>query len=230
LRDPSGAIIDQNSSNASFASYPNLVYALIPDPKPGDWLVEVFGREISQPNEPFNIIMSARAAPPTPIPPPVTPTLETSTPTPILPSIYSGGGFPVALILLFVGGGIVALYTYATVLNRRRGAAHPAAPAGSLIAASLTIVNGAQSGQVFSCTRDSITIGRAAGKHIRITDKSISRFHAVLRYAQGSWYVQDQKSTAGTFVNGQRVEAARLNNGDRIRIGFIDLVFLIPPG
>jgi hypothetical protein len=46
-----------------------------------------------------------------------------------------------------------------------------------------------------------------------------SRHHAVIRHAQGRYFLQDQGSTHGTSLNGRQVQAAALNDGDVIAIG-----------
>ena len=58
-----------------------------------------------------------------------------------------------------------------------------------------------------------------------LLDSSVSRSHAVLRFAQGNWYIQDQESRGGLFLNGQRIQAGRLSEGDRISIGGQVFVF-----
>jgi pSer/pThr/pTyr-binding forkhead associated (FHA) protein len=52
-----------------------------------------------------------------------------------------------------------------------------------------------------------------------------SRNHATIRKAQGRWFIQDEGSTTGTYVNGQRVTARELVDGDVIRIGDHTMVF-----
>jgi len=70
-----------------------------------------------------------------------------------------------------------------------------------------------------------LSIGRSASNALRLSDRSISRSHALIRFGRGRWFLQDQNSTAGTFVNGQRVNATALNPGDRIRIGPTEFEF-----
>src|SRR5437867_289848 len=68
---------------------------------------------------------------------------------------------------------------------------------------------------------DRITVGRAAGNDIVLSDDGqVSRVHAILERIAGSWSVRDVSSRNGTFVNGTRVSGeARLGPGDEIRIG-----------
>ena len=74
---------------------------------------------------------------------------------------------------------------------------------------------------------DDIFLGRGTQCQVCFQDEFVSRRHARLRYAQGQWFIQDQGSRGGTFVNGQRVNAARLNDGDIIRIGKTTVRFQI---
>ena len=67
--------------------------------------------------------------------------------------------------------------------------------------------------------QDNFTIGRGSQNQIQVPGDTVSRQHARLRYAQGGWFIQDQDSLTGTFVNGERVSATRLNPGDTVTIG-----------
>jgi len=72
---------------------------------------------------------------------------------------------------------------------------------------------------------DQFTIGRSSDSNLILNDPAVSRRHAVIRHAQGAWFIQDQNSRGGTWINGQRTPAARLENGDNIQIGGSILVF-----
>jgi hypothetical protein len=73
--------------------------------------------------------------------------------------------------------------------------------------------------------KDNLYVGRGSECQLRLPGSQVSRLHARFRLGNGSWFIQDQGSTAGTFVNGQRVQATRLNPGDQIKIGNILFVF-----
>jgi pSer/pThr/pTyr-binding forkhead associated (FHA) protein len=71
------------------------------------------------------------------------------------------------------------------------------------------------------------TIGRAAGADFIVDAALVSRVHCrVTALPDGGLEVRDLDSTNGTFVNGQRIETARLASGDRIQVGRVELVSL----
>ncbi len=86
---------------------------------------------------------------------------------------------------------------------------------------------GALAGQVFEISHDYFKIGRSSDSQIRILDLQVSRVHAVIRVAQGRYYVQDQDSANGTQLNGQPVDASVLAAGDALTIGDTTFVFVI---
>ncbi len=94
-----------------------------------------------------------------------------------------------------------------------------------VLAASLEIISGSMPKQVIPVRKDYFLIGRSTTCDLKIPDSEVSRQHAVLRYAQGMWFIQDQNSTVGTIVNGQPVNATRINSGDHITIGSNTFVF-----
>jgi ABC-type multidrug transport system ATPase subunit len=71
----------------------------------------------------------------------------------------------------------------------------------------------------------SVTIGRATDNDIVIPDVLASRHHATLVPTPDGMAIQDNRSINGTFVNGARVDAALLREGDVITIGNVDLAF-----
>lgn len=101
----------------------------------------------------------------------------------------------------------------------------PARPSVVVNIARLIVLLGPLQGFFVPLAKDNISIGRGAGNDLSIPDSMVSRHHCRLRLAQGVWYLQNQGSTNGTFVNGQRISATRLQGGDRIRIGQTEMRF-----
>ena len=70
-----------------------------------------------------------------------------------------------------------------------------------------------------------LKVGRATYNDIVIPDVLASRHHATLIPTPGGTEIADNRSINGTFVNGDRVTTALLNEGDVVTIGNVDLVF-----
>ncbi len=87
-----------------------------------------------------------------------------------------------------------------------------------------------QTGQEFNLCRLSTSIGRAISCDIVLSDKSVSRQHAVIFCMQDKFYVEDLSSTNGTTLNRQALTTrVALNSGDELRIGLNPLLFLLIP-
>ncbi len=70
-----------------------------------------------------------------------------------------------------------------------------------------------------------INVGRRLDNQIIVDDPRVSRTHAQLRLRFGHYVVYNLSSTAGTFVNGQRVEEFVLQPGDVISLGGVSLIY-----
>jgi pSer/pThr/pTyr-binding forkhead associated (FHA) protein len=67
-------------------------------------------------------------------------------------------------------------------------------------------------------------IGRDAGTGIRLDgDEFASSQHARIEPRQDGVWVEDLGSTNGTFLNGERITAERLQPGDVVRVGQTEL-------
>ena len=84
---------------------------------------------------------------------------------------------------------------------------------------SLVVTKGDLPFQRIPINSNIFMIGRSSGNSLQLSDKTVSREHAHIRIAQGSIFIQDQNSTTGTFVYGNRVNSTRLNAQDEIQIG-----------
>lgn len=73
--------------------------------------------------------------------------------------------------------------------------------------------------------RGTVTIGRDPGCDLSLpADDQVSRRHAELQRSGGQWRITDRSSN-GSYVNGQRIVEQVLNNGDRLRLGSSELTF-----
>lgn len=91
---------------------------------------------------------------------------------------------------------------------------------------NLKITAGPYKGRIFSFTQhDTFLIGRSPEAHLCLPDdRYFSRNHCLLEMNPPHSHLRDLRSTNGTFLNGQRVQNAFLNNGDRIQCGETILV------
>ena len=76
---------------------------------------------------------------------------------------------------------------------------------------------------VFPLTASKVRLGRGSDNDVMLSDVSVSRYHAELSRENGSWFVQDLKSTNGVEVNRVPVQRAPILPGDRLGIGVFDL-------
>ena len=85
---------------------------------------------------------------------------------------------------------------------------------------------GGRTGEVFQLDGDRITVGRSPECGIFLDDVTVSRKHAVLLGRDNRFFIEDQGSLNGTFVNRKRVESAELRDGDELQIGKYRLTYL----
>ena len=72
-----------------------------------------------------------------------------------------------------------------------------------------------------------ITIGREPDNDIVIDSKLASRHHCLIQKIRDEFFLKDENSTNGTFLNGRRIPSdkyVRLNSGDKLKIGSTELV------
>ncbi len=64
-----------------------------------------------------------------------------------------------------------------------------------------------------------VTLGRHRSNTVVLPDEHCSRRHAEVYSEQGGWFVRDMNSQNGTFVDGKKVQAASLSDGQLISVG-----------
>jgi pSer/pThr/pTyr-binding forkhead associated (FHA) protein len=91
--------------------------------------------------------------------------------------------------------------------------------------ALLLVKRGPNAGSTFLLENELTTTGRRPDSDVFLDDVTVSRRHARIERRSGSFFVQDDGSLNGTYVNGERVEQTKLASGDEIQIGMFKLVF-----
>lgn len=90
----------------------------------------------------------------------------------------------------------------------------------------LLMTTGARAGTHFLLKEGPLSrIGRGLECDVVLSDPLSSRVHATVVCESGEWWVRDDGSRNGTFVNGQKVDEARLTEGDLLKIGSSEFTF-----
>src|SRR6476660_7655666 len=76
-----------------------------------------------------------------------------------------------------------------------------------------------------------IKLGKVPSAHLKLDDETVSRMHAIIEVnGPGDVSIIDLGSTKGTFVNGQKVNKAKLQSGDTIVVGDTKIELAIGEG
>ena len=75
------------------------------------------------------------------------------------------------------------------------------------------------------------TIGKASDNTVVLPSPMVSRHHCQLSWTKRGWLLEDLKSTNGTRVNDNKIDAGViLDGGERIKLGDFALIFKLPKG
>lgn len=76
--------------------------------------------------------------------------------------------------------------------------------------------------QSFEIRGECTTIGRSGDQEIVLKEAFASRRHATIIRQNGEYEIVDQNSSHGTYLNGKRVERAKLRSGDKLQFGSME--------
>ncbi len=77
-------------------------------------------------------------------------------------------------------------------------------------------------------TRSAITIGRQPDNALVLPDDQTSRHHCIIEPSGEGFRIRDLGSSNGTRLNNRKVTLEELDNGDILRIGGVEVVFIDP--
>ena len=97
---------------------------------------------------------------------------------------------------------------------------------GSGVFPSLIYVQGNEQRSIVM-NRTPFSVGRKVDKDLVIPDPRVSRDHALIVAENGDFFVVDQGSKHGTYVNGERVQRQKLQRNDRVEFGVRDVAYVI---
>src|SRR5574337_1273983 len=103
---------------------------------------------------------------------------------------------------------------------------HTPAPSRSGSLPILVYVDGVSQRHI-PLERTPFSVGRKSGKDLVVADARVSRDHAQIVSEGPDFYLVDQGSKHGTWVNGNRVDRKKLERNDRIEFGMRDGAYLL---
>ena len=132
----------------------------------------------------------------------------------------------VIIIYLFIYAIIRMIFLDIRAMNRKKS--------GSLAEAYLKLINLRRDldfvmDESYELEEDEV-IGRGNKCTLRLPDKYLSVKHCRIYKSDGSFFIEDLGSTNGTFLNGDELadEAVELIDGDKISIGRLNFIFVMP--
>jgi pSer/pThr/pTyr-binding forkhead associated (FHA) protein len=97
-----------------------------------------------------------------------------------------------------------------------------ALPSGSAL---LIVRRGPNAGARFLLDADVTTVGRHPDADIFLDDVTVSRRHSEFLRAGATFQIKDLGSLNGTYLSGDRIDTARLSDGDEVQVGKFRLTF-----
>lgn len=73
-----------------------------------------------------------------------------------------------------------------------------------------------------------LIVGRATGAELQVDSAELSRQHVALVQSGAEYRLEDLGSRNGTYLNGLKIHAATLREGDQIQLG--DVIFIYHEG
>jgi pSer/pThr/pTyr-binding forkhead associated (FHA) protein/Mg-chelatase subunit ChlD len=137
----------------------------------------------------------------------------------------------VVVIVVLIGA---LVFFYIQNAKRKFGDGQPAEPDMDIPEAHLETLNQNEdedeSVTIHKLDKPRINIGRSQRNDIVIHQPAVSSFHATIDFRNMAFYLEDQRSTNGTQLNGMRLtpnEPLRLKSGDRITFAKYDFKFVM---
>ena len=94
-----------------------------------------------------------------------------------------------------------------------------------LAVATLEVSQGDLPEKIYFLKQRGYTLGRGKHNDFVLSEPSISKSHARIVSLEGHFFVEDQASTHGVYIDGLRVDRAALKSGSQLQLGSITLRF-----
>jgi phosphoserine phosphatase RsbU/P len=100
----------------------------------------------------------------------------------------------------------------------------------SMAVAVLEITRGDLADKIRFLRPRSYTLGRARTNDLSLNEPSISKTHAHIEYDQGRFFIEDQGSLHGIYVNAVKIQRTELTPGAQVQLGNVSLKFSLLGG
>jgi len=230
LKDPKGVMVSSGYPGLAVSTSARPQQMFIKNPAPGTWTVGVLGVEVSQPQEPYYVLVAGQDA------------TSTGLATGAGGMVSDSSGALVALgglCLLGLGAWAVASANRGDGSSDQAEAIASLGTTGSAGSATKTLMAGQPgwtglelvdpAGRRYPLRSGPNAVGRASSNDVVIPDSSVSRSHASLVVAGSRMSVRDLGSSFGTYVNGVQTADSIVAAGDEIRLGKVRLVLSVAP-
>src|ERR1700735_3819265 len=97
---------------------------------------------------------------------------------------------------------------------------------GSGVFPALVLVQGNEQKNIV-LNRTPFSVGRKVDKDLVIADPRVSRDHALIVLEGNNFFLVDQGSKHGTFINGEKIQRQKLERNDRLEFGARDSTYAI---
>src|SRR6476620_1501264 len=106
---------------------------------------------------------------------------------------------------------------------------------------TLAVTSGTLAGRTYDLETVFLTVGRSENCTVRFdpaSERIASKQHAFIEARPDGYYLADNASTNGTYLNGERIDRAQIHSGDEIQFGrkgatataiIIETVANVPP-
>ncbi len=142
-------------------------------------------------------------------------------------------------MMMFIGviaAIVIAAVLIIVVVLKRRGAATQTETNNEYVPqAYLNDIHGLTDKPSYEVGKKATMIGRVAGSdtdnlnYLVVPQTTVGRRHALIEYKDFAYWIIDQDSVNGTFVNDEKIaEAHRLKHGDKVRLHKFEFEFVMP--
>ncbi|MDO8494425.1 MAG: FHA domain-containing protein [Deltaproteobacteria bacterium] len=91
--------------------------------------------------------------------------------------------------------------------------------------AFIEVLNGSEVGLQIPVSKEVFFIGRDQNNHLVLSDRTVSRKHAVINLIEGNYTISDLESLRGVLLNGVKEKESGLKDGDEITLGTVRIYF-----